>query len=111
MPYLSGLEVEATVRIVAARSAPASTLVVNYQTASATATLGRLFARATRRADPLAHEPRRSHWSPDTIGALLGAHGFAVRADVGLLDVVGELGVVPTHPRSMASGRVVVAGT
>jgi len=33
VPYLTPLEVEATVRLVAARSAPGSRLVVNYQTA------------------------------------------------------------------------------
>jgi methyltransferase (TIGR00027 family) len=111
VPYLSPLEVEATVRIVAARSAPGSTLVVNDQTASVTATLGRLFARATRRDDPLAQEPRRSHWSPDAIAALLGAHGFTVRADVGLRDVAGDLGLELTHHRSTSSGRIAVAGS
>jgi methyltransferase (TIGR00027 family) len=115
VPYLTPLEVEATVRLVAARSAPGSRLVVNYQTASVTATLGRLAARAmafvARRHDPLAAEPRRSHWSPAAMAGLLDAHGFAVLTDVGLLDVAADLGVDVTHDRSIAPGRVAVADT
>jgi len=53
----------------------------------------------------------RSHWSPDGIAGLLDAHGFAVLTDAGLLGVAGDLGVDVTRNRSIAPGRVAVAGT
>jgi methyltransferase (TIGR00027 family) len=113
VPYLTPAEVESTVRVVAARSAPGSRLVVNYQTGSLVAALGRLLVRAAatvgRGDDPLAGERRRSSWTPDAMRALLGSHGFVVEQDDDLLAIAHGLGVEVTSRRSLAAGRVAVA--
>jgi methyltransferase (TIGR00027 family) len=113
VPYLTPAEVESTVRVVAARSAPRSRLVVSYQTGSLTAALGRLLVSAAaivaRSDDPLAGERRRSSWSPQAMRALLGSHGFAVAQDDDLLAIARRLGIDVTNRRSLAAGRVAVA--
>jgi hypothetical protein len=59
--------------------------------------------------DPLAHEPRRSSWTPDAIRALLGAQDFRVVADDDLLTLAGRLPLAVRRPRSLRAGRVAVA--
>lgn len=112
--YLTPDEVEASTVVIAARSAPGSRLVVNYQMPSRRATAGRLLARAvrvtTRTPDPMAGEPRRSAWTAPAMADLLQRHGFTVVADDDLLELARLLPLdLPRLPRSLGSGRVAVA--
>lgn len=113
VPYLERPDVEGTVRAMAARSAPGSMLVVNYQTPSVVATLGRWFATAIARVFRIeavtADEPWRSLWTPDDLAHLLARHGFITQQDVDLLQVAKEIGSPTTHTRSRRNGRVAVA--
>jgi methyltransferase (TIGR00027 family) len=113
VPYLTADAVDATVEAMAARSAPGSRIVVNYQQGSPVATLGRLVSRAmlrvARRDDPLTGEPWRSTWTARSMAELLAAHDFRVTRDVDLLAVAGELSIPTRHGRSLRHGRVAVA--
>lgn len=113
VPYLRKAEVAATATALAGRSAPGSVLVVNYQTPSLTATLGRgvlnLVARASRVETATADEPWRSAWRPSEMARLLTARGFAVEQDVDLLHLAHEIGSPATHSRSLRNGRVAVS--
>ena len=111
--YLTPEQVETTLGIVAGRSAPGSRLIVNYQAPALSATLGRLVTRAltvaTRRTDPLAHEPRRSAWTPASMRTLLTGHGFAVVRDDDLLTLADDLDLEVRNRRTVALGRIAVA--
>jgi methyltransferase (TIGR00027 family) len=113
VPYLSRAEVETTVAAFSTRSAPGSRLVVNYQTPSWAASVGRLVARGltiiARRPDPLGAEPRRSSWTPEAVRALLARVGLRVVSDDDLLTLAQRLPIPIHHPRSLQSGRVAVA--
>jgi methyltransferase (TIGR00027 family) len=113
VPYLTDGDVRATLAKVAARSAPGSVLVVQYQTPSRTATVGRqlsrLVLRLTRSPDPLAAEPWRSLWSPASMARLLTEHGFGVGEDEDLLTLAGRFGSPATRRLSLSNGRVAVA--
>ena len=94
--------------VVSALSAPGSNLIVNYQSRSVLAAVGRIVARAmnasARRRSPWADEPRRSAWTPETMRRLLTSHGFTVTSDEDLL------GLARRHRRiSMRTGRIAVA--
>jgi methyltransferase (TIGR00027 family) len=113
VPYLTPAEVEATVAAVAARSAPGSALVVNYQARSVAAAAGRLFAATlltlSRNRSPWRDEPNRSAWSPVAMAGLLSRHGFAVASDEDNLTIAGRLPMRPEHRTSLRNGRVAVA--
>lgn len=113
IPYLRRREVEATVAAIARRSSPGSVLVANYQQATLVTTwgrrLGRLLTWAARIDDPLAGEPWRSLWRPLEVAALLAAHGFRVDTDENLAVAAARLGLPARSPRSLESGRVLVA--
>jgi methyltransferase (TIGR00027 family) len=77
--YLRRDAVEATLRLVAARSAPGSRLLATYATPSLRHALSApLFARLG--------EPFRSTWTPRRFAAALGRAGFAVRSDESAAD-------------------------
>jgi methyltransferase (TIGR00027 family) len=76
--YLTRDAVGATLAAVAGRSAPGSTLIVNYHSAFA-----RFHARLIFR---LIGEPQISAWTPSEMAADLGRAGFAVREDTGMAD-------------------------
>ena len=113
MPYLTESEVDATVAALAQRSAPGSTLVVNYQAPGLTAAAGRLFARAmlllARTRSPWRDEPRRSSWTAATMGALLARHGLVVTSDEDTLTIAGRLPMDVHRRASLGNGRVAVA--
>jgi methyltransferase (TIGR00027 family) len=75
--YLTPEDVEATLRIVARRSAPGSRLVVTYH---APTPMRWVVGFAVRRLG----EPLRSVFRPAAMGALLVKHGFAVVRDDGI---------------------------
>jgi methyltransferase (TIGR00027 family) len=113
VPYLTTDEVTATLDEVAARSAPGSRLIINYQAASQGAALGRmvmrLFSALARRASPWRNEPWRSAWTPETMGALLTGRGFRVVSDDDLLTLAAALPMEISQRGSLRNGRVVVA--
>ncbi|MEU8795836.1 class I SAM-dependent methyltransferase [Streptomyces sp. NPDC048643] len=108
VPYLTRDEVRTTVAALAARTAPGSALVVNYQAPSAKAAAGRLLARVLG-SSITSGEPWRSLWRPRQLAGLLGDYGLRVVSDDTLLDLAHARGI-PTHGRtSLRSGRVAVA--
>jgi len=113
VPYLARSDIEATVRALADRSAPGSVLVVNYQTPSLVAALGRRVAILTGRlfrVEPFtADEPWRSLWTPPDMAHLLAEHGFTTQRDVNLFQVAQHIGSPTRHSRSLRNGRVAVA--
>lgn len=110
VPYLTRAEVRATVATLSARTAPGSTLVVNYQAPSAKATAGRLLTRVLR-SSVTAGEPWRSLWKPAQLAALLAEHGWSVTSDDSLLTLAESLGSPARGRASLRSGRVAVAET
>jgi methyltransferase (TIGR00027 family) len=112
VPYLTREEVIATMRVIGRRSPEGSRLIVNYQAPSPTASVGRIFARSmsvlAKRGDPLAHEPRRSHWSDADMRDLMLRHEWFPTTDEGLLDVADRLGLKLRHRKSVAPGRVMI---
>lgn len=113
VPYLTPAEVEATARVVGGRSAPGSRLVVNYQAPALSARIGRrlagLLATLALRADPLAHEPQRSAWTPAAMRDLLAGQGFAVARDDDLLSIAEGLRTPVRNRRSLRVGHIAVA--
>ncbi|MER5879515.1 class I SAM-dependent methyltransferase [Streptomyces sp. NPDC001910] len=108
IPYLTRDEVRATVAALAARTAPGSALVVNYQTPSTRAAAGRLLTRFLG-SSITSGEPWRSLWRPEQLAALLDEYGLRVVSDDNLLDLAHTHGI-PTQGRtSLRSGRVAVA--
>ena len=111
--YLTKAEVATTLSALAARSAPGSRLIVNYQIPAISLRLGRLAAQAlmasTGRASYWANEPWRSTWTPPVLAALLAQHGYTVTTDQDLLDAAGALAVQIQRPRSLAHSHVMVA--
>lgn len=108
VPYLARGEVRATVAALAARTAPGSALVVNYQTPSARAAVGRLLTRVLGSA-VTSGEPWRSLWKPRQLAALLAQHGLRVLSDDDLLTLAHTLGSPALRRTSLRSGRVAVA--
>ena len=76
--YLTRDAMRATLAGIAGRSAPGSTLIVNYHTAHR-----RFFARLMFR---LIGEPQISAWTRDEMAADLRSAGFVVREDSGMAD-------------------------
>jgi methyltransferase (TIGR00027 family) len=76
--YLTRDAMRATLSGIADRSAPGSTLIVNYHTLHR-----RFIARLMFR---LIGEPQISAWSPEEMAADLRAAGFIVSEDSGMLD-------------------------
>lgn len=108
VPYLTREQVRATVSALAARTAPGSALVVNYQAPSGRATAGRLLTRLLG-SSITSGEPWRSLWRPEQMAALLLEHGLRVVSDDDLLSLAQTL-TGPAHRRaSLRSGRVAVA--
>ena len=97
VPYLVADDVRAAVAQIAELCAPGSRLVVNYQAKSAWVSLMRgamrLILRLTRQPDPLAGEPWRSLWRPESMQRLL--HDNGPRLGVG---GIGEAILILTLP-------------
>jgi methyltransferase (TIGR00027 family) len=114
IPYLTRDEVQRTLGAIAEVSAPGSRLVINYQLRSFSATIGRrvmnAIARMSGSDNPMAREPWRSTWTPETIKQLLAQKGFTVVSDEDLVSVVRRLSLTVGTRRSSGNGRVAVAG-
>ncbi len=113
VPYLTADAVAETVRRLAELSASGSMLVVNYQSRSVVASVlrrvMRLVMRASRQHDPLAGEPWRSTWSPDTMRTMLADSGFETTSDDDLLTLARGLDLPRDGGESLRNGRVAVA--
>ncbi|MFI5959141.1 class I SAM-dependent methyltransferase [Cryptosporangium sp. NPDC051539] len=113
VPYLTPAQVEATVGVIAGCSAAGSRLVVNFQTPGRGMALGRLVARAvarsTGRASVWRDEPWRSTWTPTEMASLLSRHGFGAVADIDLVEVAAELGLVVRRELSLRHSPVMIA--
>ncbi|MFD6531252.1 class I SAM-dependent methyltransferase [Streptomyces sp. NPDC060184] len=110
VPYLTRAEVRATVRAVSGRSAPGSALVLNYQSPSLKASVGRLVARGLS-GSVTAKEPWRSLWKPRRMAALLAGNGLRIVSDEDLLTLAERLDTGARGRASLRSGRVAVAVT
>jgi methyltransferase (TIGR00027 family) len=113
VPYLTRNEVAATVQHIGMLSAPGSRLVVNYQSRSAIAELGRMAAHTmtvlSRQRSPWTDEPRRSSWSAAAMAKLLSLGGFTVVRDEDLLTLARRLPMPVRQRTSLATGHVTVA--
>lgn len=113
VPYLTRAEVTRTAAVIAALSAPASRLIVNYQASQLSILIGQYLARVAnllaRRPDVWSREPWRSYWTAATMRDLLGQNGFIVGRDEDLLAIATRLGTSTTRRASLRSGRVAVA--
>ncbi|MFC8723243.1 class I SAM-dependent methyltransferase [Kitasatospora sp. NPDC057198] len=108
VPYLTREQVRGTLAALAARTAPGSALVLNYQSPSVKAAAGRLLTRLL--GDSVtAGEPWRSLWKPDRMAALLAEHGLRVTSDHDLLTLARGLGTSARSRSSLGTGRVAVA--
>ena len=76
--YLTHDAMHATLGAVAERSAPGSTLIINYHTKHR-GWIGRIIFR-------LIGEPQISAWTPEEMAAELHSVGFEVREDSGMTD-------------------------
>ncbi|MFE4695704.1 class I SAM-dependent methyltransferase [Streptomyces sp. NPDC056738] len=108
VPYLTRDEVRATVAALAARTAPGSVLVVNYQTPSTRASVGRLLSRVIG-GSITSGEPWRSLWKPQRMAALLAEHDLRVVSDNDLQSLTEALGEATQGRTSLRSGRVAIA--
>jgi methyltransferase (TIGR00027 family) len=113
VPYLTREHVVGTLRAVGRRSARGSSLIVNYQTPSVRAHLGRrlvgLLSALGRHEAATAHEPWRTLLTPAQMAGLLVDAGFGVHSDEDLLTVAGRLRVGTGARTSLRNGRVAVA--
>lgn len=113
VPYLTRPQIEATLGVVAARSAPGSRLFVVYVAPSLGRLAGRLLFRLMSRRtgrDILADEPQRSFFRAAGFRALLGPHGFTVDSDQDVVAIAGTLGADRTAMGPFArANRVAVA--
>ncbi|WP_033222972.1 class I SAM-dependent methyltransferase [Kitasatospora phosalacinea] len=108
VPYLTRDQVRTTLAALAARTAPGSSLVLNYQSPSAKASAGRLLTRLLGNS-VTAGEPWRSLWTPERMAALLAEHGLHVTSDHDLLTLARALDTTARSRSSLRTGRVAVA--
>jgi len=101
--YLTRDAMQATLAGIAGRSAPGSTLIVNYHTAHR-----RWLARLIFR---LIGEPQISAWTPEEMSADLRSAGFVVREDTGMLDWNTKFAGGEARVQRAPYMRVVVAKT
>ncbi|MFB7716320.1 class I SAM-dependent methyltransferase [Nocardia sp. NPDC056100] len=113
VPYLTPDQVAATVAIVGEHSASGSRLIVTYATHSRLNAFGRRAVQRlltlTGRDNPMADEPFRSSWGPESLAKLLGKSGFDVTMDVDLLTAAQGLDMPIERTRFLGSGRIAVA--
>ena len=108
VPYLTRAEMRATLAALAGRSAPGSSLILNYQAPSVKAAAGRLLTRVIG-SSATSGEPWRSLWKSNRIAAVLAQHGLRVVSDDDLLGIARSVGGPVRLRTSLRSGRVAVA--
>jgi methyltransferase (TIGR00027 family) len=101
--YLTRDAMRSTVAGIAGRSAPGSTLILNYHTAHR-----RLFARLMFR---LLGEPQISAWTPEEMAADLRSVGFLVHEDSGMADWNDRFAQSRGKVERGSYMRITIAGT
>ncbi len=113
VPYLTRPQVEATLGVVARRSAPGSRLIVGYlRSALRTRLISFLVGRiGSRFVDtPWTNEPLRSFFSKRAMATVLDAHGFQVSSDENLETHARALGLETRRGGySLKHGRIAIA--
>lgn len=99
--YLTRDAMRTTLAAIARRSAPCSTLIVNYHTAHR-----RFLARLMFR---LIGEPQISAWTPDEMASDLRSAGFVVREDTGMADWNARFAAGRAKVERMLYMRIAVA--
>ena len=99
--YLTRDAMRATLAAIAGRSAPGSTLIVNYHTAHR-----RFLARIIFR---LIGEPQISAWTPEEMASDLRSVGFVVREDTGMADWNARFAAGRAKVERMLYMRIAVA--
>lgn len=107
-PYLTPAAIDATLDVVAARSAAGSVLAMTY------AGLGRVpspFRALARPAFLALGEPLLGLMTPAEAGGLVASRGFVVERDEGAVDLAARFGMAPLRPvvRATAVERVLAA--
>jgi methyltransferase (TIGR00027 family) len=101
--YLTVADIEATLEILARRSAPGSRLIVNYQRPAVVLHLIGLWLRRLG-------EPLRSAFTPARMSRLLAAHGFEVASDHDLPELAAAISAdLARSIRGLNHQRVAVA--
>nr|WP_281177973.1 class I SAM-dependent methyltransferase [Actinospica robiniae] len=108
VPYLTRAEMQATLVALVRRSAPGSSLILNYQAPSAKAAAGRLLTRVIG-SSATSGEPWRSLWKPNRMAVALGQNGLQMVSDDDLLGIARSVGGSVRLRTSLRSGRVAVA--
>jgi methyltransferase (TIGR00027 family) len=114
VPYLTRAQLEATLGVVAGRSAAGSRLVVVYTAPSLGRLAGRLLFRLMSRRggrDILADEPQRSFFRPAQFSALLAPYGFTVDSDRDLVAIARTVGADAAAMGPFASANRVAVAT
>ena len=111
IPYLTKQQVVATMREIGELSTVGSHLIVNYQSRSTVARVGRLAARlmALGGGSPWSGEPIRSTWTPPDLAVLMTWFGFDVITDCDLYGLAQDLAMPIQEAHSLRTGRVAVA--
>jgi methyltransferase (TIGR00027 family) len=113
LPYLTQPEVDATLSVVADRSATGSRLIATYPIPNRLSSLGRramqLYSKLTSADDPLENERHVSAWTPGQMRTLLSAHNLTITENVDLFTTSRELGIPARQSRFYGLGRAVVA--
>jgi methyltransferase (TIGR00027 family) len=84
--YLTPAQIDATLEVVRARSAPSSPLAVVYHSPALILVVIRFFLRRVG-------EPLRSAFTPEQMGAVLARHGFRVTSDSSMAEIARTLGL------------------
>jgi methyltransferase (TIGR00027 family) len=109
VPYLTAVEVEATLGVIQSRSAPGSRLAVMYQSPSRAATVGAQSVTALSQ-NLWKNEPLQSWWTPEQMQAQLDRAGFRVASDRDLVELAAEFGAdLSSAGQLVRDGRVAVA--
>lgn len=104
-PYLTPASIDATLAIVARRSADGSALAMTYATPNL-ADLPRVLQPVAEAAFMVIGEPLRGAMSTEAAAALLRTHGFEIERDDLIVDLAAPLGVA--RPRRAINERLVV---
>jgi methyltransferase (TIGR00027 family) len=101
--YLTPAQVEATLAVVARRSAPGSRVIVAYHAPAPALRIVNLFVRCVG-------EPLRSAYTADGMRRLLAVHGFAVGVDDDLAAIARAVSPeLARATRSLKHARIAVA--
>lgn len=112
VPYLTMPQLEATLAVIARRSAKGSRLAIAYLAPSRLKTLSLLISRLSRPFgnDVFEHEPQITFLRPEEMRALLARHGLRVISDEDLATISARLGAeLARFGRIARAGGIAIA--